>query len=65
MLRRKVAVIQLSSVSAYTVIFQVKTRRGTEAGIMPSALKELMEDPEIQLVSLACNYFFYDEESRL
>ena len=32
---------------------------------MPSALKELMEDPEIQLVSLACNYFFYDEESRL
>ena len=64
-LRRKVAVIQLSSVSAYKVIFQVKTRRGTEAGIMPSALKELMEDPEIQLVSLACNYFFYDEESRL
>ena len=64
-LRRQVAVIQLSSVSGYTVIFQVKTRRGSEAGIRPSALKELMEDPEIQLVSLACNYFFYDEESRL
>ena len=65
MLRRKVAVIQLSSVTGYTVIFQMKTRRGNEAGIMPSALIELMEDPEIQLVSLACNYFFYDEESRL
>ena len=53
MLRRKVAVIQLSSVTGYTVIFQMKTRRGNEAGIMPSALIELMEDPEIQLVSVA------------
>ncbi|CAN0254930.1 unnamed protein product, partial [Scytosiphon promiscuus] len=50
--RRKVAVIQLSSLSGYTVIFQVKTRRGREGGVMPNALKELMEDPEIQLAGV-------------
>lgn len=49
----KVAVIQLSCVDGTTMIFHVKSRacRSCEAGIMPKALKELIEDEEIQLVS--------------
>lgn len=52
--QRKYAVTQLSCVNGYTVIFHVKSRacRASEAGIMPKALKGLMEDDEIQLVSV-------------
>ncbi|CAN0538745.1 unnamed protein product, partial [Laminaria digitata] len=48
--RGKVAVIQLSSLCGYTVIFHVKTRGGSEEGVMPRALKELMENDRVQLV---------------
>lgn len=52
--RRKVSVIQLSCVNGFTVIFHIMSRacRATQAGIMPKAVKELIEDEEIQLVSV-------------
>ena len=55
--RRKVAGIQMSSLDGYTAIFHVKSRgsRGSEAGIMPNALKELLENEEIQLVRVVPN----------
>ncbi|CAN0458195.1 unnamed protein product, partial [Scytosiphon promiscuus] len=51
--RGKVAVVQLSSLCGYTVLFHVKTHRGSEAGVMPTALKELMENDRVQLVRAA------------
>lgn len=53
--RGKVAVVQLSSLCGYTVLFHVKTHRGSEAGVMPTALKELMENDRVQLVRTAMN----------
>lgn len=53
--RGKVAVVQLSSLCGYTVLFHVKTRPGSEAGVMPKALKELMENDRVQLVRTAMN----------
>lgn len=54
--RRKVAVLQFSCVNGFTVIFHIKSRasRASEAGIMPSALKEPIENEEVQLVSAIC-----------
>ncbi|CAN0207043.1 unnamed protein product, partial [Ectocarpus sp. 4 AP-2014] len=52
--RRKVAVIQMSSLDGFTSIFQVKSRggRGREDGIMPNALKELLESEDICLAGV-------------
>lgn len=47
------AVIQVSSLCGYTVIFQVKTRTGCEASVTPRALKELIENDKVQLVRTA------------
>lgn len=62
--RRQVAVIQLSCVNGYTSIFQLKTQASRNGvGVMPNALKELMEDVDIQLVSVAlkCCFFWRHE----
>ena len=45
------ALAQLSCLDGYTVIFRLKVRGGREAGVFPKALKELMENEEIDLVS--------------
>lgn len=52
--RRLVAVIQISCVNGYTVIFHVNFRSAgrSAAAVMPNALRDLMENDEIQLVSV-------------
>lgn len=58
--RRQVAEIQLAFVNGDTSVFQVKTQTGSNggAGVMPNALKELMEDEDIQLVGVASKSCF-------
>lgn len=48
--RGNVAFVQLSCFDGYTVIFRLKVRGGREAGVFPTALKELMENEEADLV---------------
>lgn len=48
--RGKVALVQMSCLDGYTVIFRLKVRGGREAGVFPTALKELMENEEVDLV---------------
>ncbi|CAM9783090.1 unnamed protein product, partial [Laminaria digitata] len=50
--RGKVALVQLSCLDGYTVIFRLKIRGGSEAGVFPKALKELMENEEVELAGV-------------
>lgn len=50
--RGKVALIQMSCLDGFTVIFRLKVRGGSDEGIFPKALKELMENEEVDLVRI-------------
>ena len=47
---RPVAVVQLSTIEGYTVVFHIKPNE-RRAGVFPKALKELLENGDVLLVS--------------